>query len=124
VEHPPPQCVPRAILHRSPASLLITSKGIEQPSGTGHDTAQSNKPPIIPTAYICSGGAFSSGIRTETRLGKRSSHDATSISYLRHSRHTLTLLQPSTCLRNTDMNQYTDTGRVVRSMLLWNTERD
>jgi hypothetical protein len=38
----------------------------------------------------------------------------TSISYLRRRWHTLTLLQASTCLRSTDIDQYTSTSRSVK----------
>ena len=59
-------------LARSPASLLITSRGIQQPSGPTHHTTQSHRPPILPAVYIYSGRASSSAsLRTETRLGKR-----------------------------------------------------
>jgi hypothetical protein len=67
--HPPPAYGER--LARSPASLLITSSGIQQPSRPSHHTAQSNKPPILATVYIYSRRACSSAIRTETRLGSR-----------------------------------------------------
>ena len=61
-------------LTRSPASLLVTSRGIQQPSGPSHDTTQSHKPHILPTVYIYSGRVSSSKIHTETRLGKRASY--------------------------------------------------
>ena len=79
---------------RDPSNLLINSRAIPQPSRSSHDTVQSNKPPVLPAAYAYSGGASSSRIRTETRLGKRASYDASapSISHLRRSRRTRTLL--------------------------------
>ena len=61
-------------LARSPASLLITSRGIQQPSGPSHAATQSNKPPTPPAVYIYSGRASSSVIQTETSLGKRASY--------------------------------------------------
>jgi hypothetical protein len=68
---------PWSILHRhvslvrSPARLLITSRGIHQRSGPSHHTTQSQKPPILPAFYIHSGRISSSALHTETRLGKR-----------------------------------------------------
>ncbi len=72
-------------LARSPASLLITSWGIQQPSRPSHDTTQSNRPPIPAAVYIYSRRAASSAIRTETRLGsrhKRASYDMPSLTYV------------------------------------------
>jgi hypothetical protein len=92
---------------RDPANLLIKSRPTPQPTGPSHDTAQSNKPPLLPAACVYAGGSSSSGIRTEPRLGKRPSCDtsAPSISHLHHSRHTRSLLsilsQWSTCLLTT-----------------------
>ena len=34
------------------ANLLINSRTIQQPSGPSHDTPQSNKPPLLPAAYM------------------------------------------------------------------------
>jgi hypothetical protein len=51
-------------LARSPASLLATSRGMQQPSGPSHDTTQSNKPSILSAVYIYSGRASSSAIHT------------------------------------------------------------
>jgi hypothetical protein len=68
----------RERLARSPASLLITSSGIQQPSRPSHDTTQSNKPPIHAAVYIYSRRAASSAIHRETRLcsgHKRPSYD-------------------------------------------------
>ena len=62
-------------LARSPASLLITSRGIQQPSRPSHHTTQSNKPPRLPAVYTYSRRAASSPIRTETRLDERASYD-------------------------------------------------
>ncbi len=39
---------------RRNASLLINSRGIQQPSGPSHDTTQSNKPPILAAAFVYS----------------------------------------------------------------------
>ncbi len=61
-------------LARSPASLCITSRGIQQPRGPSHAATQSNKPPIPPAVYMYSGRASSSVIQTETSLGKRASY--------------------------------------------------
>jgi hypothetical protein len=63
-------------LARSPASLRITSRGIQQRSGPSHDTTQSNKPFILPAVYVHSGRELLCAIRTETRLGKRACYDA------------------------------------------------
>jgi hypothetical protein len=41
-------------LARSPASLLITFSGIQQPSCPSHHTTQSNKPPRLAAVYIYS----------------------------------------------------------------------
>ncbi len=90
-----------------PANLLIISTAILQLIGPSHDTAQSNKPPLLPAAGVYAGGASSSGIRTQPRLGKRPSCDASapSISHLHRSRHTQSLLSLlshwSTCLLTT-----------------------
>ena len=54
-----------------PASLLITSRGIQQPSRPSHHTTHSNKPPILASVYICSRRAASSVIHREARLGSR-----------------------------------------------------
>ena len=59
-----------------PASLLITSRGIHQPSRPSYHTTQSNKPPILAAVYIYSRRASSSVIRRETRLDKQASYDA------------------------------------------------
>jgi hypothetical protein len=61
-------------LARSPASLLITSRGIQQPSRPSLHTTQSHKPTRLPAVYTYSCRATSSPIRTETRLGKRASY--------------------------------------------------
>jgi hypothetical protein len=103
VEYPPAN----VSLARSPASLLITSWGIHQPSGPSHDTTQSNKPPAV---YIYSGRASSSALGTETRLGKRASHAArpTCIFHLPGRRYNMSVhssLCRSICLHNTDMHQ-------------------
>ncbi len=104
-------------LARSPASLLITTKGIEQPRGPSHDTTQANKHPVLAADYIYSRRASSSAIRTETRLCKRAwnAAQAAGISHLIRSRHrsgsSSLLLQMSICLRITDMHQYTHISR-------------
>jgi hypothetical protein len=58
-------------LAQSPASLLITSWGIQQPSRPSHHTTQSNRPPILAAVYIYSRRAASCAICKETRLGSR-----------------------------------------------------
>jgi hypothetical protein len=71
----------------SPASLLITSRGIQQPSRPSHHTTQSNTPPTLPAVYIHSRRASSSAI--PQRL------DCTC---LRHTGHKRSLLaHSSTC---------------------------
>jgi hypothetical protein len=62
-------------LARSPASLFITSSGLQQPTRPSHHTTQSNKPPILAAVYIYSRRAASPAIRTETRSAKRASYD-------------------------------------------------
>jgi hypothetical protein len=76
-------------LARSPASLLITSSGIQQPSRPAHHTTQSNKPPILAAVCIYSRRACSSAIRTETIVvsrHKRASYDM-HLSHLHRSEH-------------------------------------
>jgi hypothetical protein len=100
-----------ASLARSRASLLITSRGIQQPSGPSHHTTQSNKPSIPPVVYIYSGLPSSSENSTEIRLGTRASHaaPAASNSHLQHSRHNRTqrflIHTAGICLRSTDTHQ-------------------
>ena len=62
-------------LARCPGRLLLSSRGIQQPTRPSHHTTQSNKPPTLAAVYIYSRRGASSGIRTETRLGKRASYD-------------------------------------------------
>ncbi len=62
-------------LARSLVRLLITSRGIQQPTGPSHAATQFNKPPIPPAVYTYSGRASSSVIQTETRFRKRASYD-------------------------------------------------
>ncbi len=94
-------------LARSPASLLITSSGIQQPSRPSHHTTQSNKPPLLAAVCIYSRRAASSAIRTETTLGKRASYDARAacISHLLRSLNTMTCRRPSICLRSTEKDE-------------------
>jgi hypothetical protein len=69
-------------LARCPVRLLITSRGIQQPSRPSHHTTQSKNHPILAALYICSGRACSSTIRTH-RLDWVRGHHMTCISYLR-----------------------------------------
>jgi hypothetical protein len=62
-------------LARCPGRLLLSSRGIQQPTRPSHHTTRSHKPPTLAAVYIYSRRAASSGIRTETRLGKRASYD-------------------------------------------------
>jgi hypothetical protein len=62
-------------LERFSVRLLITSRGIQQPSGPSHDTHNLTSPLYFPLSSISySGRVSSSELHTETRLGKRASY--------------------------------------------------
>ncbi len=98
-------------LARCPGRLLMTSRGIQQPTRPSHHTTQSNKPPIPADVYIYSRRASFPAIRTETRSAKRASHAAPAASYSHlhrrgHKRTHCSLLSPtSTCLRRSDKHE-------------------
>jgi hypothetical protein len=102
-------------LARSPRSLLITSRGIQQHSGPSHATTQSNNPPIPPAVYTYSGRASSSEIHTETTLGKRASYHIhlLPVSQLTHTDASVTITYLHAQHRHTSVDRHEPVRVVV-----------